>query len=132
VKKSGILNSEISKVLSDMGHTDILCICDRGFPIPKTAQKIDISLEKGVPSFIQTLKVVSSDMIIEKIFLASEIKEKNKTNHDQALEVLHGIQTEYIPQAQFINLALNCRAFIRTGEATPYSNIILQSGVSFS
>ena len=34
MKRHGILNSDISRVLSYMGHTDRICIGDFGLPIP--------------------------------------------------------------------------------------------------
>ena len=40
MKKQGILNSEIAKVLADMGHTDTLCIGDCGLPVPADVKKI--------------------------------------------------------------------------------------------
>ena len=58
MKKRGILNSSISKVLSDLGHTDTICIADCGLPIPNNIQKIDLALEFGIPSFIDVLKIM--------------------------------------------------------------------------
>lgn len=72
MKKSGILNGDISRVLSYMGHTDTSCIGDCGLPIPDEAERIDLALVFGVPSFMETLKVVKEDMKIEKITLAGE------------------------------------------------------------
>ena len=34
MKKQGILNSDISRVLSYMGHTDCIAVGDCGLPIP--------------------------------------------------------------------------------------------------
>lgn len=41
MKKNGILNSDISKVLADLGHTDYIVIGDCGLPIPNQVKKID-------------------------------------------------------------------------------------------
>ena len=85
MKRNGILNSKISKVLSDMGHTDRICIGDCGLPIPKGPEKIDLALRLGQPSFMEVLREVKKDMKIEKIILAEEMKEKNP---EQLKEVL--------------------------------------------
>ena len=77
MKKQGILNSDISRVLSYLGHTDTIAIGDCGLPIPEETERIDLALKFGVPSFMETLKAVSEDMAIEKIVLAEEIKEQN-------------------------------------------------------
>ncbi len=34
MKKGALLNSEISHVVSRLGHTDSLVICDAGLPVP--------------------------------------------------------------------------------------------------
>ena len=77
MKKNGILNSDISRVLSYMGHTDRICIGDCGLPIPDETERIDLALRFGVPSFMEVLKEVAGDMKIEAIILAEEIKEQN-------------------------------------------------------
>ena len=77
MKRHGILNSDISRVLSYMGHTDCICIGDCGLPIPDETERIDLAVKFGVPTFMDVLKEVGNDMKIEKIVLAEEIKEHN-------------------------------------------------------
>ena len=43
MKRAGILNSDISRVLSYMGHTDCICIGDCGLPIPNEVERIDLT-----------------------------------------------------------------------------------------
>ena len=74
MKKAGILNSDISRVLSYLGHTDTICIGDCGLPIPDEVERIDLALCFGEPTFMRTLEIVAGDMKIEKIVLATEIK----------------------------------------------------------
>ena len=73
MKKAGILNSDISRVLSYMGHSDLICIGDCGLPIPDEVERIHLAIKFGVPSFMETLEVVVNDMKVEKIILAEEI-----------------------------------------------------------
>lgn len=51
MQKIGILNSEIAKVLADMGHTDTIVIGDCGLPVPDGVKKIDLALKLGTPRF---------------------------------------------------------------------------------
>ena len=44
MKRYGILNSHISKVLSDLGHTDSIVIADAGLPIPEDVHEIDLAI----------------------------------------------------------------------------------------
>lgn len=134
MKKAGILNSDISRVLSYMGHTDTICIGDCGLPIPDEVERIDLALMFGVPTFMDTLKVVKEDMKIEKIVLATEIKEQNKEVLKEIEELFkdEGVEVEYVPHTELKARTKNCKAVIRTGETTPYANIILQSGCIFA
>ena len=36
MKKGTVLNSDISSMISRLGHTDTLVVCDAGLPIPKS------------------------------------------------------------------------------------------------
>ena len=133
MKKKGVLNSDISRVLSYMGHTDRIAIGDCGLPIPDEVERIDLALAFGVPTFMDTLKVVVEDMKVEKIVLAEEIKEQNpKVLHEiEELFKDQDVEVEYVSHQELKHQTLDCKAVIRTGETTPYANIILQSGCIF-
>lgn len=132
MKKNGILNSEITKVLADLGHTDQITIGDAGLPVPHGVAKIDLALKFGLPSFNDVLLAVLSDMAIEKVVLAEEIKTQNAQQLQAALKALpKGVEIVYVSHTEFKKQTQNSKAVIRTGEVTPYSNIILQSAVIF-
>lgn len=134
MKRNGILNSDISRVLSYMGHTDRICVGDCGLPIPDETERIDLALAFGVPGFMQTLKIVAEDMKIEKIILAEEIKTFNPTVLTEINSLFEGqaIEVEFVSHVELKALTKECKAVIRTGETTPYANIILQSGCIFA
>lgn len=134
MKRQGILNSDISRVLSYMGHTDCIAIGDCGLPIPDEVERIDLALTFGVPTFMDTLKVVKQDMKIEKIVLAEEIKTANPKVLSEIEELFKGedIEVEYVTHVELKKQTKDCKAVIRTGETTPYANIILQSGCIFA
>ena len=134
MKRAGILNSDISRVLSYLGHTDTICIGDCGLPIPDEVERIDLALCFGEPTFMRTLEIVAADMKIERIVLAEEIKTQNPTVLAQIEKLFEGqnVEVEYVPHTQFKVLTHDCKAVIRTGETTPFANIILQSGCIFA
>lgn len=128
-----LLNSEIISVLAAMGHTDQLVIADAGLPIPTAVKRIDLALEKGLPSFDATLALIASNMVMEKVILAEEIKENNPEVLKKIKEILNDkkIEIEFVSHEYFKKLSSSSKAIVRTGECTPYANIILQSGVNF-
>lgn len=139
MKRLGILNSDIARVLAYMGHTDTLAIGDCGLPVPDTTERIDLAIEFGKPSFMDVLKPVSNDMKIEKIVLAEEICEQNPEMFEKIEQLLkkieqetgNKIEIEFVSHTELKKRTANCKAVIRSGEITPYANIILQSGCIF-
>jgi len=132
MKKQGILNSHIVKVLTDLGHTDQITIGDCGLPVPEGVKKIDLALKLAQPTFQEVLDVILEDMEVERVILASEIKEINPSQEDACLNKLGSkVIIDYVSHEDFKKMTSNSKVVIRTGETSPYSNIILQSGVIF-
>lgn len=131
MKKHGILNSEISNVLSHLGHTDLIMIADCGLPIPDEVKRIDLAIKPGDPKFLEVLEVILSDMTIEKYFYATEIESQNREVFRRMDEMLPTSMKVGITHDDMKKKSSDVKAIIRTGEITPYSNVILQAGVNF-
>lgn len=131
MKRDGILNEHINLIISRLGHTDLLAISDCGLPIPEGVLRVDISLVKGIPSFREVVKAVSNELVVERAFIAREMRERNVECYDFLLGLLPGIEIVEIPHEELKKMLSKVKAVIRTGEATPYANVILESGVSF-
>ena len=126
MKRHGILNSNISRVLSAMGHTDRIAIADCGLPVPEGTERIDLAVTFGNPRFMDVLKAVSNDMKIEAVVLAEEIKEQNPQILEEIQELFASFETGFKPEkVEFVS-------HTRFKEMTKaYANIILQSGCIF-
>ena len=131
MKKNGTLNSELDKLLADLGHTDQIVIADAGLPIPAGVKKIDLALSLNDPPFQKLLDILIKEMMIEEVVLASEIKTGNPEQLKLIEEKIPKEMIHYVSHEEFKEKTAYTKAIIRTGEATPYSNIILQSGVLF-
>lgn len=139
MKKSPLLNAEISHVIARLGHTDQLVIADAGLPVPASSQRIDLALTAGVPTFLQVFKVVTHEMQVERAILAEEIVEKNPQLHEALLAQLkqleqhqgNTISLEYISHESFKVQTEHSQAVVRSGECSPYANVILCAGVTF-
>ena len=139
MKKGTVLNADISYVIARLGHTDTVVVCDAGLPIPGSTTRIDVALTQGVPGFMQVLEVVTSEMQVEAAYLASEIEQHNPQLHETLLEHIRQLQqhqgntidVRYITHQQFKQKTADSQAVIRSGECSPYANIILCAGVTF-
>jgi len=131
VKKIGILNQPISSVIAGLGHTDTLIIADAGLPIPPETQRIDLALTEGIPSFIDTLRVVLTEMEVERAIVAEEMLDASPQVYEAVKEMLGDVPIETVTHLIFKEQTRSARAVIRTGEFTPYANVILTAGVVF-
>ncbi len=147
MKKGGVLHTELLRVISDMGHGNMLFIVDRGFPFPvhDLTKKVDVAVGCNVPRFLEVLKLVLEELEIEKAIIANETETVSPQVYKEMIEVFNGVKNkgnpviiEKIPHEKFKHLGLRgaeegeeIKAIVRTGEFTPYSNVILVSGVPF-
>ena len=131
MRKTELLNSQISSVISEMGHTDSLAIGDCGLPIPKDVQRIDLAIIKNLPTFMDTLKAVLLELQIEEVVLATETPEVSKELYEEIKKEIKDVKITFVSHEELKEGLKECKAVIRTGEQTPYANIILKSGVVF-
>nr|SAY45731.1 D-ribose pyranase [Serratia marcescens] len=139
MKKGVLLNSDVSAVVARLGHTDQLTLCDAGLPIPAETQRIDLALTQGVPTFLQVFAAVTQEMQVESAILAEEIVKQNPSLHEALLAELtalgqrqgNTISVRYISHQAFKAQTEHSRAVIRSGECSPYANVILCAGVTF-
>ena len=131
MKKTTLLQSDLSYIIATLGHTDTLVIADAGLPIPAETERIDLALTKGVPGAIQTLKVILDEMQVEKIIIAEEAKDRNHRYVAEVQELLPDVPVDFVSHTDFKARITSARAVVRTGEFAPYANVILVSGVVF-
>jgi D-ribose pyranase len=131
MKRSGILNPQLSRVIAETGHTDMLVVTDAGLPIPQEIERVDLSLTAGKPAFLDVLKEVIAEVEVEKIILAEETEKISPEMHQAILALFPGIPVEVMPHTQFKEKTKEAKAAIRSGEFTPYANLILVAGVVY-
>jgi len=131
MKKTTLLQSDLSYIIATLGHLDTLVIADAGLPIPPETVRIDLALTRGIPGAAQTLKVILDEMKVESVMLAEEIKDRNPQFLAHVQELLPGVPIEFMPHTELKARSASARAVVRTGEFAPYANIILVAGVVF-
>ncbi|MCM3780788.1 D-ribose pyranase [Microbacterium hydrocarbonoxydans] len=132
-KTATTINPALSRVISETGHTDLIVVTDAGLPIPTGSERIDLAYRPGAPAFFDVLDTVLAELVVEGATVSAEIAEKSP----EVLEALrerfagHPFEIELIPHVEFKALSQNARAFVRSGEFTPYANVILHAGVAY-
>ena len=132
MKKQGILNQEISEVVAGMGHQDMLVVGDAGLPVPAGIRRIDLALCPGVPGFLQTVQTISEELQVRENPVARETFAGQPSDRGSAQrDLLAKPRWSRSAHEELKELSAKSKAVIRTGEFTPYANIVLVSGVVF-
>lgn len=130
MKLGRILNKKLNTAIVDLGHGDVLVICDAGFPIPTDAQRIDLAMEKDVPTIQQVLDLVLSDLCYEKVTVSEGMKKYNKPLFDDVQKACVRCPVDLIPYDEFMAIYPQKAKFIvRSGAFEPHGNIALVSAV---
>src|SRR5690554_554997 len=127
MRRQGILNPQLARVLSEMGHTDGLAIADAGLPIPKGVERIDLAFLPGHPPFLAVLDGVLAELSVEGALMAEEVQAANPRVWRAVCDRLD-VPVTYVAHEMFKERLASVRAVVRTGECTPYANVILFSG----
>lgn len=126
--KTGILNPHVNSLLSRVRHTNTLVIADRGFPFWPTIETVDLSLVDDVPTVLAVLAALRPNFQIGRAWMAREFLKHNDARKRTAFaEACRGIPLTHEAHVRFKRRVPNAIGLIRTGDTTPYSNIILES-----
>ena len=131
MRKGELLNQPLTNIIAGLGHQDELVIADAGLPVPQQTERVDLALTAGVPGFLETVRVVLDELEVESAVIAEEMPAISPQMHQALLSVLDGLPVEVVSHEQFKEMTAQARAVARTGEFTPYANVILRAGVRF-
>ena len=131
MKRSGILNPQLNSVLASLGHTDRLAIADCGLPIPPEVERVDLSLVQGTPRFLDVVAAIVGEIVIQQATVAEQMRAQNPTMLDGLRGHLEGVPIDEVPHEDLKARLRAVKAVVRTGESTPFANVILECGVAF-
>lgn len=132
-RNRGTLNGQLARVISETGHTDRIAVTDAGLPIPAGVERVDMALRENLPRFLDVLDAVLEEVEVEGVLLAEEIKQASPemlARIEERFEHL-GLTLEFVPHTEFKQATGTARAAVRSGEFTPYANVLLTAGVVY-
>jgi D-ribose pyranase len=131
MKKGGILNPAICSLLAELGHLDEMMIVDAAYPLPPDGHVIDLTLTPGIPRFLDVLRAVAEELVIEGITVASEIREYSPRMYEEMLRIVGAIDVDEVPHHEFKEQTEAVKGIIRTAEFTPYANVRILCGCPY-
>jgi D-ribose pyranase len=130
MRRTGILNRELSAAITGLGHGDLLLVVDAGFPIPRGAERIDLAVVRDLPDLRTVLAAVHRELIVERVVFAGEMEQNNAPLHGWLKAEFAGAELDPRPHAEMLaDAAREAKAVVRTGAFDPWGNIGLVSGV---
>ena len=128
MKRGGIINARLAGEVARLGHTDLVVVCDAGLPIPPGPAVVDLAFRLGVPSFETVLAGLVEEIVVEGATAAEETRES-----PNVVRVIRDLLPDpgLVPHHEFKRMTAGAKLVVRTGEATPYANVILRCGVAF-
>jgi len=131
VKRTGILNAELSAAVASMGHGDALAIVDAGMSIPESVRRIDLAVSEDLPGWLDVIESVVRELLVERYKIASELAAADDSHQSSLADLLGGVAVETVSHSELQKELNTCRAVVRTGEFSSYANTILYAGVVF-
>ncbi len=128
MRRGGILNADLLGAMGRLGHTDLVVVCDAGLPIPPGPAVVDLAFRFGVPSFEEVLTGLLEELVVEGAIAAEEVHQNRAT---QQLLKSRFPDLGLVWHEELKRMVAGAKLVVRTGEATPYSNVILRCGVPF-
>lgn len=132
MKRSGILNQQLSEAVASMGHGQIMMIVDAGFPIPRDAWRVDLAIGANLPTLDQLYALIAPELIVEKVMFAAEVKEHNKPLYASIARWFDERDFEPVTYEETVGaLARKAKVIVRSGALDPWGNIALVAGVDY-
>jgi D-ribose pyranase len=131
MKKRGVLHTALAETIAGMGHGGLLVIADAGLPVPPGVPCIDLAVRCGLPPMLEVTRAVAEELQVEALTVAEELLARDDTLPEELRELFPGVPLTHVPHEEFKRLSQHARAVVRTGECTPYYNVILTSGVTY-
>lgn len=126
--QTGILNPHVLDLLARIRHTNTLVISDWAFPYWPEIETVDISLTHGIPTVLDVLDLLTPVFKIGRIWQAEEFVANNPLETvDRFAKSFGKIPLIREAHFDFKKRVPHAIGLIRTGDATPYGNIILES-----
>ncbi len=125
------MNPAICSLLAELGHGDELLIVDAGFAIPSDSHVIDLTLTPGIPRFLDVVRAIAEELVIEGVTIASETSEYSPKLYQELLKILGDIDVDEVPHHEFKEQSEGVKGVIRSAEFTPYANVRIMCGSAY-
>ena len=125
--KATVLNAALCRAMTEARHGDAIVLCDGNMPIPAQCPVIDLSLTRGVPTLLQTMKAVLHDMVAERYDLFSLMPQYNPDMAKAIQDLLAPLPGGTVTREELAEIMRRSKAVVRTGDMGSCCTMVLYS-----
>lgn len=119
-----LLHPEVYRIFASAGHTDLVTICDRGFPVPAGPERCDLALADDLPTVTDVLRLTLPHFPPDRLVVAAEAEAACPARVAELRALVPEAAIDLVPHLEFKHLAACARATVRTGDSVPYANVL--------
>lgn len=131
MRRHGLLNGRLSEIVARMGHGDLLVVADAGLPIPPGVELIDLSVVRDLPRMLPVAEAVVGELAVERMIVATELERLGAITIEEIRTLVPGVPVDAVTHVELKRISRDAVAVVRTGECSPYANVLLVAGVTF-
>ncbi|MGH1525471.1 RbsD/FucU domain-containing protein [Leifsonia sp. L25] len=128
MRRGALLHPGLASAFATLGHTDLVVVTDAGFPIPATANRIDLGITDGLVDVRDLLRLVLRFVDIERAEFAPELKSHHPTLYAEVQSIFTGSGAEFSPadhETLISDHVQRAKVVIRSGSFEPWANFAL-------
>lgn len=132
MRRDGLLHPDLLALAADLGHGQTVCVADPGLPVPRHVPTITLAWSPGRPPVADVVEALLDELVVESAITAEELDPESPLGiRLQTILGDAGVPVEAVPHDDLKARLDHCVAVVRTGEFTPYANVLLTAGVPF-
>ncbi len=124
-----IWHPQLADLLARFRHANAIAILDAPFPSYPGVETVELIVTRGLPTIPQLVDVILAEHEVSSVVMADEFRTHVDAETQQSyLSHLGELPIDWVAHTEFKRLVGDCLGIVHTGDAVPYSNVILRWG----
>jgi D-ribose pyranase len=124
-----IWHPQLASLLARFRHANAIAVLDAPFPSYPEVETVDLIVRPGLPTIPDLVDLILAEHEVTSVLMAEEFRAHVDPGvQADYLTHLGDLPIEWIPHVDFKARVGECLGIVHTGDAVPYSNVILRWG----
>lgn len=124
-----IWHPQLADLLARFRHANAIAILDAPFPSYPGVETVELIVTRGLPTIPQLVDVILAEHEVSSVVMADEFRTHvDEVTQREYLAHLGTLPIDWVAHTDFKRMVGECLGIVHTGDAVPYSNVILRWG----